>query len=93
MKSLTFVQADGGALIFGTKFSPRILRGTIISKVHSLLRNSSVSHLPDSNRGPSLYKSVALPAELRWRKLGIPILQKSPSLGNFLPFKLTLYNL
>ena len=25
------------------------------------------SHLPDSNRGPSLYKSVALPAELRWQ--------------------------
>lgn len=26
------------------------------------------SHLADSNRGPSLYKSVALPAELRWRE-------------------------
>ncbi len=25
------------------------------------------SHLPDSNRGPSLYKSVALPTELRWQ--------------------------
>ena len=41
-------------------------------------RNSSVqdwscfyytilSHLPDSNRGPLLYESTALPAELRWR--------------------------
>ncbi len=27
------------------------------------------SHLPDLNRGPSLYKSVALPTELRWRYL------------------------
>ena len=28
---------------------------------HNLL-----SHLPDSNRGPSLYESAALPTELRW---------------------------
>ena len=27
-----------------------------------------MSHLADSNRGPSLYKSVALPTELRWLK-------------------------
>lgn len=38
-------------------------------------RKSTVSHLPGSNRGPSLYKSVALPAELRWRNI-IIILEK-----------------
>src|SRR3989344_8880873 len=27
----------------------------------------SVSHLRDSNSGPLLYESIALPAELRWR--------------------------
>ncbi len=27
------------------------------------------SHLSDSNRRPTVYKTVALPAELRWRKL------------------------
>ena len=29
-----------------------------------------VSHLPDSNRGPLLYESIALPAELRWLGAG-----------------------
>ena len=29
-----------------------------------------LSHLPDLNRGPLLYESIALPAELRWRLVG-----------------------
>ena len=37
---------------------------------------STGSHLPDLNRGPSLYKSVALPTELRWRLPTLPHLHR-----------------
>ena len=38
-------------------------------KLIALSHEPEVSHLPESNWRPTDYKSVALPAELRWRFL------------------------
>lgn len=45
------------------------------SAPHEKIEMILLSHLADSNRGPSLYESAALPAELRWQKLRIEIYQ------------------
>ena len=34
-------------------------------------RGKQMSHLPESNQRPTDYKSVALPAELKWHLFGI----------------------
>lgn len=49
---------------------PSFLFSTSIQQINTNIKDAAKfprSHLPGSNWGPSLYKSVALPTELRWR--------------------------
>jgi hypothetical protein len=73
-------------------------------RVRQNSRRRFLSHLPDSNRGPSLYKRVALPTELRWLDPVLKLTQislflsltatqiKRVAVSNFLRLRLKILN-
>ena len=69
----SFVLQHSIVLVLGVGFEPTEAQGRLIysqmrltTSLTQLFRNYALSHLSDSNRRPTVYKTVALTPELRW---------------------------